>query len=129
MDDNLEYCLLLRNTGLTSEQIKLILAEQKLTGPDLHYLLVVSDAIYIEQLIAKKNEKSEKVKPRLFFKTIILFISLFFLLNVFFGAARVSLILLILFWAALRSTAILSNGKKRQTSNSRFNKWRNNWQT
>ena len=124
MEENLKYCLSLRKGGINSNQIRLLLTEKELTDAELEYLLKKSDLIHIEQLIAIKNEKAELVKPRLFFKTIILFVSLFFLQTILFNNVRVNIVLLVLFWGVLRSTWVLTNGTARFIFVSRFNRLR-----
>lgn len=110
--------------GLVSDNIELILSEKGLPEEELNFLLKESDLIFIEHLLAIKKAKEKKKKPRLFFKTLILVISLFSLLAIFLGHARVSFILLILFWGALRSAGVLSCANRRCTADSKIKKMR-----
>ena len=123
MEAQLEYCISLRDKGYTSEQLKLILTEKGLSNSDVAILLKESDNIYLYLLIDKYS-KTRKKKSGIALKTVVLFVSLFFLMTIFFGHARIGIIFLILFWASLRSLGVLGMTWRRIDSDSKFNRWK-----
>lgn len=98
--NNLDYSIFLRTKGFSKSEIKEKLFEKGLNEKQVEYYLKKSDEVFLNQTLVNKRYKPDgKTKSSL--KIVVLLLSLFLLVIVFFGYARLGLIWLFILWSII----------------------------
>ncbi len=95
--NKLDYSISLRAKGLSKDEIIKDMTANGFDESEIKYYIKKSDEIHLNQLLSKKQLKSQTKSYRVI-KIIALIVSLFLLIAVFYGYATIGLIGLFILW-------------------------------
>ncbi len=97
--NHLDYSVSLRAKGLSKSEIKEKLVDKGLDEEQINHYLRKSDEVFLNQALGRKANNTGDGNRTL--KIILLILSLFLLIVVFFGYAKIGLLWLIILWSII----------------------------
>lgn len=99
--NKLDYCISLREKGLSTADIKIKMQEKGFDESEIQYYLKKSDEIFLDQLLHNKKSKSKgRLNPNI--KILIYGLSLSLLVSAFYGHVTIGLLGLFIIWNLIK---------------------------